>query len=332
MSVLVTGAFGCIGQATVAHLLEHSDERVVLFSRKADVEGAARTFGRSGDSRLIVERGNVTDQQKLFAVLNDHAVTRVVHLAGLQTPDCNQHRDLGLQVNLAGTQKLIEAIKQLPDLQQVQSFVYASSGAVYGARSTYSERKISPQSRIDPVNVYGIWKFASELVAKMFCHDTQIPTTSIRFAVLFGPGRDLGMTAAPTTAMKCVALNVPFTIPFNSTLDYQYAPDVGAAVSACALRPRTGYHVFNLPSVTRTMAEVIDAIRLGADSLGISERFQIQSDKQATPFSYDFDFQSFLDLYPDIRQTPFDQAVRESIAEFLRLVEAGQLDAGELVP
>ena len=44
-------------------------------------------------------------------MLEDHEVTHVVHLAAMQTPDCNAHRDVGLQTNLAGTQNLVEAMK-----------------------------------------------------------------------------------------------------------------------------------------------------------------------------------------------------------------------------
>ena len=315
-TVLITGALGCIGRATARWLLAHSDVRLVLFSRKMNTQVAAATLGRADESRWVAEPGDVTDRDAMASVLTRHAVSHVVHLAGLQTPDCNEHRDLGLQVNLAGTQQLIEAIKSLPNHETIRSFVYASSSAVYAARSNYTEAKLSPQSRVDPVNVYGIWKYAAELVAKLFHVDTRIPTVSIRPAILFGPGRDLGLSAAVTTAMKCVARGTPYTIPFTSTLDYQYAPDVGAAFGVTVLRPPDGYHVFNTPSWTVPMDEVVRSIERAAAELGIADQCQITIGTDEAPFAYDFDFQSFLEHYPNVQQTPFDQAVRESIEEF----------------
>jgi len=329
-TILITGALGCIGRATVNWLLDNCDAGLVLFSRSLRDEDVAAAFPGNHGGRLIVERGDVTDPARIVSLFRDHTITHVVHLAGLQTPDCNAHRDLGLQVNLAGTQHLIEAIKSLPDPRTVLAFVYASSVAVYGPRDNYAEDKITPESLVDPVNVYGIWKYASELIAKLFHADTGIPTICIRPATLFGPGRDLGQTAAPTTALKSVAIGVPYTIPFDSRLDYQYAPDVGAAFGMCALQPPPGFHVFNLPSVTLAMSEVVDSMRRGATEVGVFDRFHVAIGEESVPFIYDLGFQSFLDLFPNIQQTPLDDAVRKSIEVFIHQAERGVLRAGDL--
>ena len=86
-------------------------------------------------------------------------------------------------------------------------------------------------------------------------------TLSLRPGVLFGPGRDAGLTASPTTAMKCLALGLPFEIPFRSRQDYQYAADVGGAVGSAVIEPFDGFGVFTLPGRTLDTQEMVDVLR-----------------------------------------------------------------------
>ena len=267
-SIFVTGGYGCIGAETTKWLLRNSDASVVICSRGVSDERTERVFHDVDRQQLTVIPADVTDRNSLQKILSERQVTRVVHLAALQTPDCNAHRDLGLQINLAGTQNLIEAMKASG--LRLERFIFASSIAVYGPRASYPEGRVPMLAEPNPVNVYGAWKLAGEHISRFFCEDTGVPTLSLRPGVLYGPGRDAGLTSTPTTAMKRLALGRAFEIPFRSRLDYLFAPDVGAAMGMAVLEPFDGYAAFTLPSLTLSTDEIvrIDAASRGRPGTG----------------------------------------------------------------
>ena len=321
--ILVTGGYGCIGAQTVKWLLAHTMATVVVGSRDVSESRTLRLFHDDDRTRLKVVTLDVQSQPQLEKVLQDHEITHVIHLAALQTPDCNANRDLGLQINLAGTQNLVEAIKACrPSLER---FVFASSVAVYGPRSSYPGPRVAMLSEPAPVNVYGVWKLAGEQLSRLFSVETGIPTVSLRPGVLFGPGRDQGLTAATTTAMKCVALNQRYEIPFCSRQDYLYAPDVGAAFAHAALDPFAGYAVFTLPSQTASTAEVINEIRRAAPRAGLDASDLITAGTAEVPFICDLDYDPFLQMFPRAPHTPLSEAIEASLKEFRRQRERGWL-------
>ena len=327
--VLVTGGYGCIGSETTKWLLRNSDAQVVVASRTINEERSTKVFHDVDRSRIVFEKLDVVHQDRLEALLNKHEISHVVHMAALQTPDCNAHRDLGLQINLAGTQNLVEAMKSCG--RKIQRFVYASSIAVYGPRASYEMDRVPMLAEPNPVNVYGAWKLAGESVAKFFCQDTGTPTVTVRPGVLFGPGRDAGLTSSPTTAMKSVAMQIPYEIPFCSKQDYLYAPDVGGAIGNTVVEPFDGYAAYTLPSQTVETQQVIDAIQKAAGELGLSDGCQITVGTDEVPFICDLDFAPFMKAFPKAPHTDLNLAVKQSLQVFMEQVRKGWLKPEDLI-
>ena len=322
-NVLIMGGYGCIGSETAKWLLKNSDAAVVICSRNMSPNRSERVFHDADRSRLTFIKADVSDLSRLQQILTEQEITHVVHMAALQTPDCNAHRDLGLQINLAGTQNLIEAMKASG--LALERYIFASSIAVYGPRAAYPAGRVPMLAEPQPVNVYGAWKLAGEQISKFFCEDTGVSTLSLRAGVLYGPGRDAGLTASPTTAMKCVALGLPFEIPFHSRQDYLYAPDVGGAVGIAVLEAFDGYGVFTLPSHTLKTDEIVEALRQAAGDLGLAEQFKITVGEGEVPFICDLDYEQFTVAFPSAPHTALDQALRDSLEVFLNQVHRGWL-------
>ncbi len=322
-NVLITGGYGCIGAETTKWLLRNSDAALVVCSRRVCPERSERVFHDVDRSRITFIAADVAQQSPVQQILVEQDISHVIHLAALQTPDCQTHRDLGLQINLAGTQNIVEAMKASG--QSFKRYIFASSVAVYGPRAAYAAGRVPMLAEPQPVNVYGAWKLAGEHVSKFFCEDTGIPTLTLRPGVLYGPGRDAGLTASPTTAMKCVALGVPFEIPFRSLQDYLYAPDVGGAFGIAALEPFDGHGVFTLPSITLGTDDIVEALRQAASDLGIAEKFKITVGDDEVPFICDLDYEPFTLAFPSAPRTPLRQALRESLSVFLEQVRRGWL-------
>ncbi len=326
--ILITGGLGCIGSETAKWLLAETDAILCVASRSVSPERYQRVFHGEKyqqairDGRLQFATLDVRKSEQIEQLLAEKAITHVIHMAALQTPDCNRHRDLGLQINLGGTQNVIESMKQSSTIER---FVFASSVAVYGPRASYPAGQVPMLAQPQPVNVYGTWKLAGEQLAGFFHCDTGIPTLSLRPGVLFGPGRDAGLTSSPTTAMKQVVLGKPYEIPFRSQQDYQYAPDVGAAVGIATTSPMEGYGVYTLPGQTTDSDGFTQHIREAASKLGLLDQYQISVGEAEVPFICELDFAPMIDRFPDTPLTPLSQAIEQSLREFQRQHQLGWL-------
>ena len=322
--VLITGGYGCIGSETAKWLLRHTTAKVIICSRHVSQQRTERVFHDVDRSRLQAIALDIRHQPELTAMLRNESITHVAHLAAMQTPECNAHRDLGLQTNLAATQYLIEAMKEMP--AQIQRFVFASSIGVYGPRDMYAAGRVPMLAETRPVNVYGVWKLAAEHLSRLFHQDTGIPTVCLRPGVLYGPGRDIGLTSSPTTAMKCIARGDPYEVTFRTQQDYLYAPDSGAAFAHSLIDPFDGYGVFTLPSHTADTAQMVEWMRVAADELGIASQFHITIGSGEAPFICELDYEPFSQAFPGVPNTPLQAGVRESLSVFLQHVQRGWLN------
>ncbi|MEO6595882.1 MAG: NAD-dependent epimerase/dehydratase family protein, partial [Planctomycetota bacterium] len=219
VTVLVLGGTGCIGAVTVRDLLGAGVGRVVVASRAGTPGLLSLWLPGPLDARVVLAAADLGEPQTIEHLVRAHRPTHVVHLGGLQSPDCDANPARGLAVNVGGTQVLLEAIER--QAVPVQRFVFASSAAVYGARSFYPGMVVHENEALQPPNRYGIWKLAGEHLCRLFAQRCGVPTICLRLNTTYGKGRDRGRTAAPTTAMKHVAGGAargvvqPFAMPYR---------------------------------------------------------------------------------------------------------------------
>ena len=94
-------------------------------------------------------------------------------------------RDFGRYAsdNICATQRLLEEARQSGSLRR---FVYASSSSVYGNAERYpTEETDRPQ----PVSPYGVTKLAAEHLCSLYAHNYGLPTVSLRYFAVYGPGQ-----------------------------------------------------------------------------------------------------------------------------------------------
>ena len=158
---LVTGALGCLGAWTLKALLDEGEEPVG-YDLGADDSRLALVLedARAG---VTLVRGDVTDAAALGQALDEHEITRVVHLAALQVPFCRADPAAGARVNVLGTVAVFEAVKARRD--RIGGLTYASSTAVYSD----ADPSPAPESGgSSPSTLYGVYKLANEGTARIF--------------------------------------------------------------------------------------------------------------------------------------------------------------------
>src|SRR5258706_3102744 len=79
-----------------------------------------------------------------------------------------------------------------------------------------------------PLTHYGDFKLAGEGCARAFWEDDRMPSIGFRPLVVYGPGREVGLTAGPSLACRAAARGEPYVIPFTGETDLLYVDDMAA--------------------------------------------------------------------------------------------------------
>jgi nucleoside-diphosphate-sugar epimerase len=220
-------------------------------------------------------------------------------------------------VNVVGTVNVFEAIKGTPAAEH--PVVYSSSIAAYDAFDDPMEDRGDPSGR--PSTHYGVYKFANEGNARVFARDGGLSSVGLRPSVVYGVGRDQGLTSTPTAAMLAAIRREPFTITFSGPCQMHYAPDVARAFIAAARSEPRGAAVYNVGGPTVDMAEVVEAIRLAEPegARGIS----IAGDPLPFPSATPAD--GLAEHLGHPRTTPLAEGVAETVDRFRGLIAEGLL-------
>jgi UDP-glucuronate 4-epimerase len=303
---LVTGALGCIGAWTIRTLVRDGED-VVGYDLGEDTHRLQLVMSPDELEAVELAQGDITDLPALERLLDERSITRVVHLAALQVPFCRADPALGARVNVVGTVNVFEAAKRR--LDRIPGVVYASSAAVYSD----SDPSPAPESApIRPMTHYGVYKLANEGSARVYWADDAVPSIGIRPYVVYGPGRDQGMTSTPTQAMVAAARGEGFAISYGGSAQYDYAPDVARALVVAAERVSEGAGVYTFPGELASMHDVVAAIEAAAPDVA----GRVTWSEQRLPFPAELERVGLERAIGAVGRTPLAEGVRETIETF----------------
>ena len=296
---LVTGAYGCIGAWALRQLVREGVD-VVASDVGADDRRVAALLGPDERSRIRFVHADVSQPDEV-AALFEHEPTHVIHLAALQVPFCRADPVRGAQVNVGGTVAVFAAAAAAGLRTPV---VYASSAAAFAAADDGTEPSGHPATH------YGVYKLANEESARVFAADSGLASIGLRPYVVYGPGRDQGLTSAPTLAMRAAALGEPFTISYSGRSQLQYAEDAAAAFVAAARSSFDGAVALNVPGLTASVDEIVAAI----DRIVPDARIEVAG--PPLPFPPELDTTAFASVVGNLPITPLDEGVAATIEHF----------------
>jgi nucleoside-diphosphate-sugar epimerase len=243
-TVLVTGGHGFIG-AYVLRELRRRHCNIVVLDLAERSERWERLLGDGArDIRLV--RGDLTDSGVVADTLDACGVSHIIHLVGLLTPDCQQNPVRGAEVNVLSTVRLLDLLRARRE--RIRGVSYASSYAVHGAGG---DRPAHPET------FYGAFKRSVELIAEQYWRHYGISTVGLRPYVVYGAGRETGISAAPSLAARAVALGQPYTIGFTGHVGLVFVEDAARAFVVCALEPPSGAQAIDMPGEDIAVAELI---------------------------------------------------------------------------
>jgi nucleoside-diphosphate-sugar epimerase len=153
-------------------------------------------------------------------------------------------------------------------------------------------------------------------MARIFWQEEKVPSIGIRPYIVYGPGRDNGLTASPTLAMAAAAAGDDYRIAFGGRTQMQFAPDTARVFIAAARAATEGARVFHLGGPAVALADVAAAIEQAAPGVSISV-----DEETILPFPEELDGAPLDEALNGIEWTPLQDGVSATV-ERLRAVRA----------
>ena len=293
MRVLITGGSGFIGAWIIRRFVARNWEVRVL-DVKDDRRVLREIVGPAADS-LDWRNGDVADGATVAEAAT--GCDLIVHLAAVLTPACQADPVRGAQINLIGTLNAFLAAKR----HKLKGVLYMSSAGVFGP-----DDGTTPF----PMNHYGAFKLAGEASARAFWEEDRVPSIGFRPLVVYGPGREVGMTAGPALACRAAARGEPYVIPFTGPTDFLYVDDIAAAFEAAALATLTGARVFNVLGEVATVDTLIGEIRR------IVPDAKLRAEGPALPVAAHIAAGDLHTVLPGLKRTSLAAGVAATIAHY----------------
>jgi UDP-glucose 4-epimerase len=302
MRVLITGGRGFIG-AWTARVLLRAGHDVRTFDKQPNRALFELIAGKHGTGRVEHRTGDVTQSDDVDAAVGGCGA--IVHLAAVLIPTARKEPLLGARINVLGTLHVFEAARR----HGLSGIAYASSAAVFGPHDGVHP---APESH------YGAYKLCNEGNARAYWYDAGVRSVGLRPATVYGPGREIGVTADPTLAMRAAAEGRPYTIRFTGATGMDYVEDVATIFARAATETPDGAFAFSLQGQLATIDEVVAAIRTEVPAA------DIRAEGAPLPIAAEVDESPMLARFPGVPRTSLADGTRRTIDYYRRAAAVPQ--------
>jgi len=252
-TALVTGAAGFIGSHLTEHLLR---ENYTVLGLDSFTDYYARAI-KERNLAAALENPHFTFVEAdlrsadLRDLLTRHNISSIFHLAGQAGVRPSWGRDFQPYVerNILATQALLEAAVNLPNREQIQKFVFASSSSVYGDAETLpTDEDTLPR----PISPYGVTKLAAEHLCLLYTKQYGLPVVALRYFSVYGPRQrpDMGMNIFISSLLQDKPIRV--FGDGEQTREMTYVDDIVNANLLALHAPNGGPRVYNIGGGSRT--------------------------------------------------------------------------------
>ncbi len=307
--VLVTGAGGCIGSWVLA-LLARAGVPACALDLTEDKRRPRLLIEERELEKIRWRTGDISDFETVVRTLEAVRPCAIIHLAALQVPFCKADPVAGAKVNVVGTVDVFEAARRLG----IRRLAYASSIAAYGAMD---------EGHGAMHTLYGAYKHCDEQIAKVYSEDWGVHSLGIRPGVVYGVGRDQGLTSKTTFAILAAAAGKPYEVPFSGGVSWLYAGEVASAFIHAVARERSGAPVFDMNGVYAPVEEGLHILKTLAPSAAIT------ASGQPLAFPMHLPDKPLRDFLGDYGEMPLAEGIRETYEAFRSLIRRGMLSMPE---
>lgn len=341
MKVLVTGSAGFIGFHMAEALITRGDQVTGLDSlneyydvslkysrlKVHGIEHANITYNQLTQSvtqhnynfiQLTLEDRDNLD--KLFATQKFDVVIHLAAQAGVRYSLTNPQAYVNS--NIIGFTNIVESCRH----HAVKHLAYASSSSVYGLNGAVP---FSTAQNVDhPMSLYAASKKSNELMAHVYSHLFNIPTTGLRFFTVYGAWGRPDMALFIFTRSILQGIPIPVFNHGNMVRDFTYVGDIVQGVLRVVDSPPQGnknwdpsmpdpssspapYKIYNIGN--NSPVKLIDFIHAIEEELG---KKAVLDFKDIQPGDVPATFADVNDLVADMHYKP-STTIKEGIHKFI---------------
>ncbi|WP_225047748.1 UDP-glucose 4-epimerase GalE [Lacticaseibacillus kribbianus] len=197
MTIAVLGGAGYIGSHTVAQLIKHGEDVVVL-------DNLITGHRKAVDPKARFYQGDIRDYKFLSSVFSKEKIDGVIHFAAFSiVPESMKDPLKYFDNNTSGMITLLEAMKQFG----INKIVFSSTAATYGEPKQIPIKETDPQI---PTNPYGESKLAMEKIIHWADVAYGIHFVALRYFNVAGamPDGSIGEDHHPETHLIPIILQV----------------------------------------------------------------------------------------------------------------------------
>ncbi len=216
MKILLTGAFGNVGESTLIELKRKNYE-VICFDipSKRNVKIQKKLAKKYHFKTVWGDIRSVSDLDELFS----ETIAVIIHLAAIIPPLADEQPQLAYEVNVKGTQNLLNhAIKQ----QVKPKFVMASSIAIYGSKMTSSP----PRTVLETPAPLSHDEYAKQKVTM----EQELINSGLNWLIL-------RLSAVPPFEISWKIPKIMFDVPLAQRFEFVHTRDVGYAFAQTVETP-----------------------------------------------------------------------------------------------
>jgi len=185
MNILITGVAGFIGFHTAMHYLDQGKNIIGIdnINDYYDISlKEARLSKLKGYDKFKFYKLDINDKESLDKIFHSDQPDYIIHLAAQAGVGYSLKNPYAyIEANINGFMNILEASRKEP----IKHLVFASSSSVYGANT---KLPFSVNDNVDhPLSLYAATKKSNELMAHVYSHLHNIPTTGLRFFTVYGP-------------------------------------------------------------------------------------------------------------------------------------------------
>jgi len=263
--VMVTGGAGFIGSRVVSMLTSMKVQQVVVDNLYVGIP-----LPEAGPY-VIPVNADIRDAEAMNTLMREHRPEAILHLAAVHhIPTCEANPALALDVNITGTQVVLDAAAAAG----VSNFVFTSSGAVYQWLDGFLLEEETPTGWSD---VYSLTKLSGEYLVRNWANRTGSRAHIGRLFNTIGTGDPNGHLI-PDLMQQLGGGSSAVTVKLGNTKpkrDYIHVEDVARAFIALMGGIAEGEPVEAFNICSGNELSVAELVELTADVLGVGVTIEI---------------------------------------------------------